>query len=118
MDSGMFYGIQQGAIKALQLDNSWFKTMNDVYKKRRAIAWQIFDALHISYDVNTSGLFVWGKIPDTKKSEAFADELLYNHDVFMTPGTVFGPNGEGYIRLSLCVSEEKLKEILKRVQND
>lgn len=118
MDSGMFYGIQQGAIKALQLDNNWFKIMNDVYKKRREIAWQIFDALHISYDVNASGLFVWGKIPNTKKSEVFANELLYNHDVFMAPGTVFGSNGEGYIRISLCVSEEKLKEILKRIQND
>ncbi len=115
MDSGMFYGIQKGAIAALNLPSDWFKTMNAIYKKRRAIAWQIFDALGCHYQEGSAGLFVWARIPDGTTAEQFADHLLYELDVFMAPGTVFGSNGEGYIRLSLCLSEEKLAEILKRV---
>ncbi|MDJ0646540.1 MAG: aminotransferase class I/II-fold pyridoxal phosphate-dependent enzyme [Flavobacteriaceae bacterium] len=117
MDSGMFYGIQKGAIAALNSPNDWFETMNSVYRERREIAWQIFDALECTYDKNSAGLFVWAKIPKGKTSKAFADELLYEHDVFMAPGTIFGTNGEGYIRLSLCITKEKLKEIRSRVSN-
>ena len=115
MDSGMFYGIQQGAIAAMNIDGSWFDKMNAVYEKRRIIAWQIFDALNCIYDKNSAGLFVWAKIPNGKSSEEITDDLLYKHDVFLTPGTVFGSNGEGYIRLSLCIAEERLKEVLTRV---
>ena len=117
MDSGMFYGIQKGAIAALNSPNDWFETMNSVYRERREIAWQIFDALECTYDKNSAGLFVWAKIPKGKTSKAFADGLLYEHDVFMAPGTIFGTNGEGYIRLSLCITKEKLKEIRSRVSN-
>ena len=115
MDSGMFYGLQKGAIAAMNLDDSWYTNMNTIYTQRKKIAFEIFDALQCSYDKESAGLFVWAKIPNNETSEAFADKLLYEYNVFMTPGTVFGSNGEGYIRLSLCVSEEKLKEILKRI---
>lgn len=118
MDSGMFYGIQQGAIAALNMDGSWFDKINKVYQKRRMIAWQIFDALNCTYDKNSAGLFVWAKIQKGKSSEEITDELLYKHDVFLTPGTVFGSNGEGYIRLSLCIVEEKLEEVLTRVSKE
>ena len=117
MDSGMFYGIQQGAIAALNVSQNWFNKMNSVYMERREIAWKIFDALICSYDKSSVGLFVWAKIPRGKTSEELTDKLLYEHDVFLTPGTVFGSNGEGYIRLSLCTSVEKLKEVLTRVTN-
>lgn len=117
MDSGMFYGIQKGAITALNSANSWYEKMNATYTQRRRIARQIFDTLQCSYDKNVSGLFVWAKIPKGKSSQAFADHLLYEHDIFIPPGTVFGSNGEGYVRLSLCVSKEKLKEILHRISN-
>ncbi len=117
MDSGMFYGIQKGAIAALNMPSDWFKRMNTIYKKRRAIAWQIFDALDCPYQKDSAGLFVWACIPNGFTSEEFADRLLYDLDVFMAPGTVFGSNGEGYIRLSLCLSEEKLSQILNRVLN-
>jgi aspartate/methionine/tyrosine aminotransferase len=117
MDSGMFFGIQQGAITALNMSNSWFDKMNNVYQNRREIAWQIYDMLACSYDKNSAGLFVWGKIPKDKTSEALTDKLLYDYDVFLTPGTVFGSNGEGYIRISLCTPVEKLKEVLTRVSN-
>jgi len=118
MDSGMFYGIQQGAIAAMNIDGSWFDKMNTVYEKRRIIAWQIFDALNCIYDKNSAGLFVWAKIPIGKLSEEITDELLYKQDVFLTPGTVFGSNGEGYIRLSLCIAEDRLKEVLTRVSKE
>ena len=117
MDSGMFYGIQKGAIAALNMASDWFKKMNLIYEKRRALAWQIFDALGCSYQKDSAGLFVWAHIPNGFTSEEFADRLLYDLDVFMAPGTVFGSKGEGYIRLSLCLSEEKLSQILNRVLN-
>ena len=117
MDSGMFFGIQKGAIAALNMSQSWFEKMNTVYSKRREIVWQIYDTLHCTYDKKSVGLFVWGKIPKQQTSEALTDKLLYDYNVFLTPGTVFGSNGEGYIRLSLCTPVEKLKEVLTRVSN-
>ncbi len=117
MDSGMFYGIQKGAIKALELSSAWFDTLNKVYSKRRALTWSILDALDCSYNKNNGGMFVWAKLPSGITSEQMTDKMLYEKDVFITPGTVFGSNGEGYIRLSLCIQEEKLEEVLQRVSN-
>ena len=116
MDSGMFYGIQKGAIAALDVSDKWFKELNTIYQKRRKVIWQILDKLNCKYDKNTVGLFVWAKIPKGENSEKLTDRLLYKNDVFITPGTVFGTNGEGYIRVSLCVNENKLKEVLKRLR--
>ncbi len=115
MDSGMYYGIQQGAIEALGLSSEWFDQMNMVYKKRRAIIWEICDQLKCTYDRESSGLFVWAKIPSNKTSQQMTDQLLYENNVFVTPGTVFGSQGEGYIRFSLCVEEDKIKEVSHRL---
>jgi aspartate/methionine/tyrosine aminotransferase len=115
MDSGMFYGIQQGAIAALQSDENWFKNLSSTYKDRRKVAWQIADILGCTYDKNSAGLFIWAKLPEGKKAEQMADELLYKYDVFLAPGTIFGSNGEGYIRISLCVKESLLSEVLQRL---
>ena len=116
MDSGMFYGIQKGAIAALKITNGWFDNLNNIYKKRREIVWKILDVLQCEYDKSSVGLFVWAKIPKGMNSEILTDKLLYEKDIFFTPGTIFGTNGENYIRVSLCVSEEQLKEVLKRVK--
>jgi aspartate/methionine/tyrosine aminotransferase len=115
MDSGMFLGIQKGAVEALKLSTNWFQSLNEIYLKRRAVVWQIFDALNCTYNKNIGGLFVWAKIPNGMNSEAMTDKLLYEKDVFITPGTIFGSNGEGYIRASLCVTEEVLNEVLNRL---
>lgn len=115
MDSGMFLGIQKGAVEALKLSTNWFNKQDVIYKSRRAIVWKIFDALECTYDITIGGLFVWAKLPAGIKSEEFTDDLLYKKDVFITPGTIFGSNGEGYIRASLCVSEEVLEEVLTRL---
>ncbi|WP_152285482.1 pyridoxal phosphate-dependent aminotransferase [Flavicella marina] len=118
MDSGMFYGIQKGAIKALELSSSWFQEINTIYEKRRSLTWKILDALDCDYNKNNGGMFVWAKLPEGITSEQMTDKMLYEKDVFLTPGTVFGSNGEGYIRLSLCVTEEKLNEVLQRVSGN
>jgi len=115
MDSGMYFGIQKGAIEALGLSSDWFDDMNKVYKKRRDIIWKICKQLGCTYDKESSGLFVWAKIPSHMDSTALTDQILYNHDVFITPGIVFGSQGEGYIRFSLCVEESKMMEVLKRL---
>jgi aspartate/methionine/tyrosine aminotransferase len=115
MDSGMFYGIQQGAIAALKLPDNWFEKTNNIYKNRRKIIWSICDKINCTYDTKGTGLFVWAKIPKGKTSNEITDELLYKYDVFITPGTVFGTKGEGYIRFSLCVKEEKIQEVLTRI---
>ena len=115
MDSGMFYGIQQGAIAALKVSSGWFENMNEIYQKRRKLIWQIAEALDCTFDKNTSGMFVWAKIPAGKKAENIVVDLLYKHHIFIAPGTIFGSKGEGYIRFSLCVPEEKIKEALDRL---
>ncbi len=115
MDSGMFYGIQKGAIAALSAPTDWLEVLNEIYKKRRELVWQIANKLNCSYTKESSGLFVWAKLPEGKTSEAFTDDLLYNKSVFITPGTVFGSQGEGYVRFSLCANETDLQETLNRL---
>lgn len=115
MDSGMFYGIQKGAIEALQLSDDWFTAQNKIYKERRALIWQLADKLGARYDRNATGLFVWAKIPQGKKAVELTDAVLYDKDIFITPGTIFGSQGEGYIRFSLCVTSEVIKEAISRI---
>jgi len=115
MDSGMFYGIQKGAIEALKCSDMWFKSLNSVYKKRRELIWKLAENLNCIYDKDATGLFVWAKLPPHIKSEEFTDLVLKEHSIFITPGTVFGSNGEGYVRFSLCASEEVIEEAIARV---
>lgn len=115
MDSGMFYGIQQGAVTALQSGDEWFKKLDAVYASRRQLMFDLVDKLNCTYDKNAAGMFVWAKLPEgSKSSEEFIDEVLYDNGVFIAPGTIFGSNGEGYIRFSLCVKEDKIKEAIDR----
>ncbi|MBT8270543.1 MAG: aminotransferase class I/II-fold pyridoxal phosphate-dependent enzyme [Flavobacteriaceae bacterium] len=116
MDSGMFYGLQKGAIEALNCSKLWYTSLNSVYEKRRELVWDFAERLSLSFDKNTSGLFVWAKLPDYFKSEEFVDIMLKNHHIFMAPGSIFGSNGEGYIRLSLCAPEEQIEEAIARIK--
>ena len=115
MDSGMFLGIQKGAVKALNCSKEWFKELNKTYIKRRKIVWEIFDILGCSYNKESAGLFVWAKLPMGRSAIEFTDQLLKEKDVFMTPGSIFGKNGKDYVRASLCVSETDLDTILQRL---
>ncbi len=114
MDSGMFYGIQKGAIEALKLGKEWFESQNEIYTKRRNLIFQLAKKLECTFDKNSVGLFVWAKLPAGIQSEQFIDNLLYEKHLFLTPGTIFGSNGEGYIRFSLCVKEENIVEAINR----
>ncbi len=115
MDSGMFYGIQKGAIAALKSPQAWFDDLNAVYEKRRALIFELADKLGCVYDTTAVGMFVWAKLPNgVPSAEKFIDDVLYDKDIFITPGTIFGSNGEGYIRFSLCVTETKIKEAIAR----
>ena len=115
MDSGMFYGIQKGAIQALNLDNKWFDSLNVIYSKRRVLMWELASILKCEVDKSSKGLFVWAKLPvGINSSEQFINNILTEKNIFIAPGTIFGSNGEGYIRFSLCIDEEKIKEAIKR----
>ena len=118
MDSGMYKGIQLAAIKALELDDTWYIKQNNIYTKRRKVVWKIMDALACEYDKETSGLFVWGKLPDNiSNSEVFVDELLEATGIFITPGFIFGSNGEDYVRIALCSPLDTLEEALNLITN-
>jgi len=115
MDSGMFYGIQKGAVEALKLGEDWFAKQNEIYAKRRNLIFQLAEKLECRFDKNSVGLFVWAKLPeDIPSAEAFIDKVLVEKHIFITPGTIFGSNGEGYIRFSLCVTETKIQEAIAR----
>lgn len=114
MDSGMFYGVQKGAIEALKSSKEWFKELNTIYEKRRQLVWQLATQLGCDFDPKTSGMFVWAKLPQGVDSEYFIDELLYKKNIFIAPGTIFGSNGNGYVRFSLCANEASIKEAIKR----
>lgn len=115
MDSGMFYGIQKGAVAALNCDESWFEDQNKIYRRRRELTEQLAEKLGCKVYKEGVGLFVWAKLPEgIESSEKFIDEILYEKHIFITPGTIFGSNGEGYIRFSLCAKEEKIQEAINR----
>ncbi len=116
MDSGMFKPVQLAATKALQLPQSWYDELNRIYKKRREKIFLMMDVLQCTYDLEQVGMFVWAKVPAHYESGyQLADEILYNANVFITPGGIFGSNGDRYIRASLCNPEEVLNEAIDRV---
>ncbi len=103
VDSGMFLPIQHAAIEALKTSKDWHDAQNEIYRKRRKASWDLLDLLGCTYEKDQSGLFVWARIPsDQKDTKSFVDQILYEAKVFITPGFIFGTNGEGYIRISLC----------------
>ena len=117
IDSGMFRPLQTAAIQALSCGQEWYDEINRVYRARRDVAEKIMQTLGCSYDPSQVGLFVWGRIPDEAlDAESLADEILYNAHVFVTPGFIFGSRGNRYIRISLCASEERMREALQRIE--
>ena len=116
MDSGMFYGIQKGAIEALKFGSEWFDSQNKIYKRRRKLIFQLAEKLGCTFNKEAVGMFVWAKLPfGNRSSETFIDTFLIEKNIFLTPGTIFGKNGEGYIRFSLCIREEKIQEAIDRL---
>lgn len=116
MDSGMFYGIQKGAVAALQAEESWFKKLNDVYTQRRKLIFELASLLNTDFDIHSSGLFVWAKLRDNSRSSVeYIEEILQKYHVFIAPGSIFGSQGEGYIRFSLCVEAQQISKAIERI---
>jgi LL-diaminopimelate aminotransferase len=116
VDSGMFRAIQAAAAEALGNPPEWYDTVNSVYARRRKTVEEIMDMLKCRFNRNQTGLFVWGKIPDEiDNCEVFVDDILNKTYVFITPGFIFGSNGNRYIRISLCADEKKLLEAKQRL---
>jgi len=117
MDSGMFLPMQMAAVEALNNPDSWYDTVNSVYIRRRKIVEEIMDVLNCKYDKTQVGLFVWGRIPEEIiKCEMYIEDILNKTHVFITPGFIFGENGERYIRISLCANEKRLMEAKERLK--
>lgn len=117
MDSGMFLGIQKGAIAALSLGKSWFSDLDEQYQNRRKLVWKMADFLNLSYAKDSAGLFVWCRVPEGKTADELVDFLLYEKNIFITPGRIFGPAGEGFVRISLCMPEFKILEAINRIKS-
>ena len=117
VDSGQFRPMQSAVVEALKAEKEWYDGMNDVYRSRRDLAGQIMEALGCTYDEKQVGLFLWGKIPDSAKNgETIADDVLYNANIFITPGFIFGDAGDRYVRISLCCKKEMLEKAFMRVK--
>ncbi len=116
VDSGMFKPVQEAAIAALQLSSDWIAENNVVYKKRKAKAAELLHTIGCEFDENQVGMFLWATNPAGRQSEEFIEEILQKAHVFITPGTIFGSNGEGFVRVSLCSTEEKFSESIARIK--
>lgn len=116
IDSGQFKPMMLAATKALQASPQWYATLNEEYARRRVVAEKIMTTLGCTFDANQRGLFLWGRIPEAAESaERICDDILYGARVFITPGFIFGSNGERYVRISLCATVENLNRALERI---
>jgi aspartate/methionine/tyrosine aminotransferase len=116
MDSGMYLPVQLAAARALQLDEAWHQQLNDIYTKRRELAFQLLAQTGCSINKNQVGMFVWARIPQGYQNGfEFSDHYLQQAKVFLTPGGIFGSAGNGFTRISLCSPEEKIQEAINRI---
>ena len=131
MDSGMFRGIQEAAVKALQAGSEWYDALKAEYRRRQGVARRIMDTLGCTYDPAAGGLYVWGRIPEMpgqlgqagtpgpdqlSPAQVLSDRILYEAGVFLTPGFIFGKNGSNYLRISLCANVPTLERALEKVR--
>jgi aspartate/methionine/tyrosine aminotransferase len=130
MDSGMFKPLQLAAVQALAQGPEWFAALNDEYRRRRVLAGEIFDLLGVEYDHDSTGMFLWGRVSQhagsgdsgrcddcTSRGRALSDRILYEAGVFITPGFIFGKNGEDYVRISLCAKPEVLERAAQNIKS-
>ena len=118
MDSGMFLPVQLAAAKALSLGKEWYDSVNAVYRERRGFVFGLLELLKCEFSRDQVGMFVWAKIPaGFKDGFELSDKVLHGAAVFITPGGIFGPAGEGYVRVSLCSTKEKLQVSIDRIKN-
>lgn len=117
MDSGIFLPMQLAAAEALGNQDSWYSDVNKTYMERRKSAEAIMELIGCRFSKDQAGLFVWGRIPEKILScESFVEEILIKAHVFLTPGFIFGSNGERYVRISLCADDKRLVEAKERIR--
>jgi LL-diaminopimelate aminotransferase len=117
MDSGMFLPVQLAAAKALSLGKEWYDGVNAVYRERRKKVFELLELLGCRFSDKQVGMFVWAKIPAGEESGySLSDRVLYGANVFITPGGIFGKAGNGFVRVSLCSSEENIGKAIERIQ--
>ncbi len=117
MDSGMFLPVQEAAVNALHNPPTWYAELNAAYRPRQQKVFELLDLLDCRYDRSQTGLFVWAKTPAAYPSAyALSDEILENAHVFLTPGGIFGSNGDGYVRVSLCSEVTVFDEAIRRIR--
>ena len=118
IDSGTFRGLQLAAAQAYHNSDEWHHTANfQTYKRRRDIAEEIMKTMGCTFDTSQVGMFLWGRIPDSYKDcEELTERILHEARVFITPGFIFGSNGNRYVRISLCAKDEKMREALGRIR--
>ena len=114
MDSGMFRGIQEAAVVALNSPDSWYEKLNEEYKKRQVVARRIMDKLGCKYDSEAGGLYVWGRVPSGEAVE-WSDRILYEAGVFLTPGFILGSNGAHHLRISICANVPTLEKAYEKI---
>jgi aspartate/methionine/tyrosine aminotransferase len=118
MDSGMFLPLQLAAAKALQLDDQWHLTVNEIYSNRQGKVFELLTLLQCKFDPKQAGMFVWACVPGRyKDGYELSDKVLHDANVFITPGGIFGSNGNKYVRVSLCATQEKITEAIERIKN-
>lgn len=116
VDSGQFKPMMLAATEALKLREAWFEELNKKYTERRKLVWQLLDKMGCTYPTDQQGLFVWARIPKSyEKSTQLVDELLYEKNVFITPGSIFGAKGDDFVRISLCNKQSVLEETISRI---
>jgi aspartate/methionine/tyrosine aminotransferase len=117
MDSGMFLPLQCAAVKALSLGKQWYAELNNLYSGRRRHATELLHLLNCTYQQNQAGMFIWARIPVMyERSTDMSDEILYGARVFITPGSIFGNQGERFVRISLCSPENEFREAIHRIK--
>lgn len=114
MDSGMFYPLQAGAAAALELPDTWFLEQNAIYRNRREKLLKLVEALGCTTSGEQTGMFIWARVPAGETSESFVDQVLHGLDIFVAPGMIFGSHGEGFVRFSLCATEEVIEKAISR----
>ena len=116
LDSGIFRPLQLAAVEALRQGPEWFDALNAEYSRRRVAAGRIFDALGVRYNPDSQGLFLWGRVPSGVEPVALSDKLLHEAGVFITPGFIFGHNGDNYLRISLCATVDVFGRALEKIK--
>src|SRR5690606_34505056 len=116
MDSGMFFPLQAGAVQALALSQTWFAKQDEIYERRKKRILELARLLGCEPSAGRTGMFVWTKVPGETTSVQFVDNLRHQHRIFAAPGFIFGSKGEGYVRFSLCATEENINRAIQRLK--